>query len=331
MKKMDMDFVLRTVGRYARKLSRGTTQEVATLRQRFDDFCRGLSDDDVDGLERRTVRGAIRAAQAPLLQRISDLESRSLQKGDPGKDAPAITDAQLDAAVVRYLTSHPPPKGDKGDPGQNGNPGKDGAPGRDAEPVSLTEVVRELLGCDELRSLVELRVKESVAAIPAPKDGQPGPRGEPGQKGDPGDKGADGVGLSGFLIDRDGILVATTSKGEAVRLGAVVGKDGAPGKDGRDGLGFEDVEFEYDGERTVKAKFVRGGSVLKEVPWRFPVIIDRGYWKQGFRAEKGDAVTHDGTLWIALRDNQVKPSLETKEDWRVGVRKGRDAAPVKLS
>ena len=92
------------------------------------------------------------------------------------------------------------------------------------------------------------------------------------------------------------------------------------------------MQFEYDGERTVTAKFVRGGSVLKSVPWKFPVIIDRGYWRQGMKAEKGDAVTDGGTLYIALRDTDERPGTGAK-DWRIGARKGRDGnqGPVKLN
>jgi hypothetical protein len=300
------------------------------------------------------LHGYIARALQPLLDRLKAVEGLAPQRGDkgePGRDADPVTDARLIEIVAGHFSRNPPPKGE---PGQDASPvtdaqvstalerylkanppakGDKGEPGRDADPISLADVVRELLQCDELKSLVELRAKEAVAVLPVPKPGRDADpitdvqisatverylKANPPARGDKGDPGTDGVGLAGFLIDRDGILVATTSKGEAVRLGQVVG---------RDGLGFEDVDFEYDGERTVTAKFVRGGAELKRIPWRFPVIIDRGYWKLGFKAEKGDAVTHDGTLWIALRDTGAKPSTEAKDDWRIGVRKGRDGNP----
>jgi hypothetical protein len=259
-------------------------------------------------------------------------------RGDPGtkgNDAEPISDEQIALAVEQHLRANPVPQGAKGDPGA---PGKKGDPGEDAEPVSLREVVSELLKSDELHSLVELRTKEAVAAIPPPKDGLPGkdapaitqeqigesvtrylrqnppPRGEPGVKGDPG---VDGIGMAGAMIDRDGTLIVTTTKGDAVRLGQVVGKDG------EDGLGFDDMDAKYNGERGVTLTFARGDSV-KEFTFRLPVVMDRGYWREGFKAEQGDAVTHGGTLWIALRDNAAKPCLENKDDWRIGARKGRD-------
>lgn len=305
---------------------------------------------------------------ALLLGRIEKLEAlQPLRgepglKGDPGKDAPAITEEDLARSVARYLRECPPARGEpglKGDPGNDGEPGRDAPPvsddqlaraveqylrahpaapglkgergepgakgdsGRDADQVVLQDVIDELLGSDKLLSLVELRAKEAVSAIPPPKDGMPGKDGSPGLKGDPGqqgtkgDSGADGVGLAGAMIDRDGTLIITTTKGDAVRLGKVVGQDG------KDGLGFDDMDASYNGERGVTLKFSRGEKA-KEFNFHLPVIMDRGYWREGLKAKQGDAVTHDGTLWIALRDNATKPCLESKEDWRIGARKGRD-------
>jgi hypothetical protein len=286
----------------------------------------------------RIVNDAIAPLQKTILQlreRVASLEATEPARGEPGepgqpgKDAAPVSDEQIARAVKMYLFENPPARGE---------PGAKGDPGQDADPVPLREVVRELLESEELKSLVELRTKEAVSSLPAPKNGLPGkdapevtqekisesvtrylrenppPRGEPGVKGDPG---VDGIGMAGAMIDRDGALIITTTKGDAVRLGQVVGKDG------EDGLGFEDMEASYNGERGVTLKFSRGDQT-KEFNFRLPVVIDRGYWREGFKASQGDAVTHDGTLWIALRDNAVKPCLESKDDWRIGARKGRD-------
>lgn len=243
--------------------------------------------------------------------------------GKPGEDAEPISEEQIARAVERYVRLNPPTPGAKGDPGE---PGKKGDQGADAEPIVLQDVVDELLESDKLLSLVEMRAREAVAAIPPPKDGSPGKDGAKGDKGDPGtagdkgDQGADGIGLAGAMIDRDGTLIITTTKGDAVRLGLVVGKDG---NDGNDGLGFDDMDASYNGERGVTLKFARGEKA-KEYNFHLPVIMDRGYWREGFKAKQGDAVTYDGTLWIALRDTTAKPCLEKSEDWRIGARKGRD-------
>lgn len=205
--------------------------------------------------------------------------------------------------------------------------GPQGKPGRDADPVAVPDVVAELLATDGLKTLIDLYVAEAVAKhfeanpVQHGKDGEPGKQGEPGEsiKGEPG---ADGVGLASAMIDRGGQLVVTKTNGESITLGAVVGKDGEPGKDGADGLGFDDADVTYDGERGFTIKWQQGERV-KEKTFHVPTVIDRGYWREGTEAKAGDAMTHDGTLWIALRDTKAKPARESG-DWRIGARKGRD-------
>lgn len=50
----------------------------------------------------------------------------------------------------------------------------------------------------------------------------------------------------------------------------------------------------------------------------------RGYWRQGSQATRNQAFTHDGSLWLALRDTSDMPSNESV-DWSIIARKGRDA------
>lgn len=49
----------------------------------------------------------------------------------------------------------------------------------------------------------------------------------------------------------------------------------------------------------------------------------RGYWRDGSTAKRGDAFTHDGSVWWAARNTKDKPCNESA-DWHVAVRKGRD-------
>lgn len=263
----------------------------------------------IDAAEFGKAMGAIvRDAVAPLQKRIDELEARQAERGEQGE------------------------------------PGPQGAPGKDADPVELSEVVKELLTTDELGTLVDLHVETAVAKffeanpIQHGKDGAPGEKGDPGDRGEKGLDGADGVGLAGAMINRDSELVITTTKGEPVNLGRVVGSDGVPGRDGKDGADFTDAELDYDGERGLIIRG-KGGEIVK----RLPIPIDRGYWREGMRAEKSDIVTEAGNAWIALKDTDKKPALENKEDWRIFARKGRDGAqgepgrphkpaePVKLS
>lgn len=262
------------------------------------------------------------AALASMQKRIEELEARPLQKGDQGErgdrgaDAPPVSDDQILAQVSQYLAANPPARGEQGVKGERGD---------DAPPVPVEDIVRELIDSDDIKSLVELRVKEEIARLPVAKDGAPGrdgidgKDGAPGDKGDRGDQGppgekgetgADGVGIAGAMIDRNGDLIVTTTKGQPINLGKVVGRDGAD---------FTDVTIDYDGERTITIKG-RGGEITK----RLPIPMDRGYWRQNMACEKGDIVTDSGNAWIALRATKQKPGLDAPEDWRLFARKGRD-------
>ena len=245
----------------------------------------------IDPTEFGKAMGAIvRAAMEPLQKRIDELEARQPERGEKGE------------------------------------------PGRDAEPLDADAIAASatavLLNADGLKTLIDLHVAEAVAEyfeahpVQHGKDGQPGQKGDPGDRGEKGIDGADGVGIAGAMINRDAQLVITTTKGEQINLGAVVGKDGDPGRDGADGLGFDDADISYDGERGFTITWQQGER-RKEKTFHVPTVIDRGYWREGTEAKAGDAMTHDGTLWIALRDTKAKPARES-EDWRIGARKGRD-------
>lgn len=145
-------------------------------------------------------------------------------------------------------------------------------------------------------------IEERIAALPAPRDG---------------------VGVTGGVIDRDGALILTLSDGSTRNIGVVVGRPGDPGKpgeNGRDGFGFDDLEWDYDGERTVTLRFVKGEHV-KDFPVRLPVPLYRGIWREG-RYERGDVVTFGGSTFVAQEDTDEKP--EAGKAWRLAVKRGRD-------
>lgn len=54
----------------------------------------------------------------------------------------------------------------------------------------------------------------------------------------------------------------------------------------------------------------------------------RGYWRPGMKATAGDAMTEQGSLWIALRETTAKPCIENANDWCLGARRGRDYRPT---
>lgn len=223
--------------------------------------------------------------------------------------------------------------GERGPPGENG---KDGRDGKDADPIDMADVTRELLAHPGLKSLVDLLVTESVeahfAANPVQhgkdgRDGAPGKDGErglPGADGAKGDPGEDGVGMAGGMIDVNGDLILTTTKGDTLRLGKVVGKDGA---NGADGIGFDDLSFDYDGEREFSIKASRDGRV-KEAKFTVPTVIDRGYWRDGVKAKSGDGWTEGGHWWICKADTDSRPGHDNPA-WRMGARAGKDRDTVR--
>lgn len=279
----------------------------------------------------KAMAAIVRDAQAPLLERIKAIEERIAAQPAQGPAGERGPQGEAGQAGER---------GADGAPGEKGAQGERGEPGKDAEPIDMAEVIAQVLAGDELKTIVSLEVAAAIATVKAEpgkdgRDGKDGVDGARGEKGDVGASGKDGAGIGDLLIDRDGCLIATMTDGRTKNLGVVLGKDGAPGRDGAD---FSDASIDYDGERTITIRG-NGGEITKRVP----VPIDRGYWADGSRAEKGDVFTENGCVWIALRETKAKPSHENKEDWRLMVRKGRDgvdgrngrdlgpAPPVKLS
>lgn len=221
------------------------------------------------------------------------------------KAATAPLLARIDA-LEKALADRPEP--------QAGKDGRDGVDGEDGASVTVDDVLPAL----------QLQVDEYLSSLPTPQDGKDGTDGKDGEPGQPGEKGADGIGLAGALIDRDGNLVVTLTNGETKALGAVVGKDGAPGDDGtpgRDGIGFDDMTLDYDGERTFTFLFQRGERA-EERKFVVPVMLDRGVYRHDTAYAKGDAVTYGGSVWIAQTDTKARP--DGSADWRLAVKKGRD-------
>lgn len=260
--------------------------------------------------------------------------------GEPGRDGASVTVDDVAPLILqeveKAMAALPPPKD-----------------GQDADMVAVERMVLAEVGkavaalpppqdgkdadLDVMAAMVIERVEKAVAALPPPPKGDPG---EPGPAPDPeliarmvADQvkalppPKDGIGLAGALIDRDGDLVLTLTDGTVRELGSIVGKDGEPGKPGKDGLSFDDFELEpeYDGERTIRLKWMNGGKAVTR-EWRLPIVIDRGVYRPETSYEKGDAVTFGGSIWIAQAETGEKPG-NGDGSWRLAVKHGRDGKP----
>jgi hypothetical protein len=65
------------------------------------------------------------------------------------------------------------------------------------------------------------------------------------------------------------------------------------------------------------------GTVIERA-FELPILIYRGVHREG-RYAAGDAVTHQGSLWIARAATERRPGSEGgAQDWQLAVKKGRD-------
>jgi len=262
----------------------------------------------------KELGGIVREAIKPLRERLDALEKREPKDG---KDAdPVDIEALADLVVSKLLESErvetlidlATAKAVKEH--FEANPVRDG---QDADPAAIEEMVRSV-----------------VAELPTPRDGKDAdPVTDDQVAGQvakyltqhPPKDGADGVGLAGALIDRTGSLVVTTTKGDTVNLGKVVGEDG------KHGLAFDAASGTYDAERGFVVRLAAGDRSTELV---LPYMVHRGFWREGLGTKAGQSITHDGALWIAKRDNASKPCLENGDDWYLAARKGRDGKDGKI-
>jgi Collagen triple helix repeat (20 copies) len=198
------------------------------------------------------------------------------------------------------------------------------------DPLKATVVELQTANAALVARIADLEAKAPVAGPVGPQ-GEPGVAGEVGPQGNVGIAGVDGkAGIDG-RDGRDGIDGKAGADGTA----GVDGKDGAPGRDGQpgvpgregaDGLGFDDLDMEYDGERSFKF-ILRRGDRVKEFEFAAPILLDRGVWQQG-NYVKADGVTWRGSFWIAQRDTSSKPD-DNNSGWRLAVKRGRDGKDMR--
>jgi len=283
-----------------------------------------------------------RATIAELRNEVLVLKAELLELAKTHLNA---MDERIAARLMALRDGEPGPQGEPGLPGERGLMGETGPQGEQGE-----------------QGLPGVRGERGLDGLPGEK-GEPGERGEPGECGPEGAPGAAGVGLQGergepgvtgpqgekgadgltgprgpgikrALIDKAGNLILTWEDGTTTDVGGVMGlngmdgKDGAPGKDGRDGLGIEDMVWEYDGERALTLKAMRGDVCVSKTI-QIPIPIDRGVFKVEESYAKGDLVTYAGSVWIAQKDAPEGKPDESNGAWRLCVKRGRDGRDAK--
>jgi integrin beta 3 len=169
-----------------------------------------------------------------------------------------------------------------------------------------------------VRALAEVRALSRLS----------GPQGEPGPEGK---RGLTGIGEKG-------------DRGEQGKQGPMGpagtdGRDGERGAKGADGRNAADLTLlqEYidqrvertieaiafttsDGGRTLQLSL--GDRKIREI--KTALVLYVGGWKDATRYDEGDAISNDGSIWIAKTSTNSKPP---SDDWRLAVRAGRDYRP----
>lgn len=146
--------------------------------------------------------------------------------------------------------------------------------------------------------------------------------------------------LSGDLASRLARLEDRAEKDAAALAGAAgavdaikaalpgLSRKGDPGEPGPPGVAtLEGVTLELEptkDERQFVMVLRTAGGVEARAPFRVPVPIYQGIHQTGIAYERGDTVTHDGALWIALAKTEARPGTpDGRGAWRLAVKSGR--------
>lgn len=305
--------IVEAVKAYVASIEAPLREEIAALQRRLDALPQPADGKDADpAVVAAMVAAAVADIPPAAPGKDADLEAvramiaeaiAALPAPQEGKSVTAEELTPLIAEEARKAAAELPP-----------------APaGKDADPDVTRALVAEAVAAlpkpqdgksvslDDVQPMVAEAVQRAVAALPAPKDGEPG---------------RDGIAapvVAAAIKDHEGELVLTLTDGTILRTGIFDGKDG---KDGEPGLDVDDIDLTLaqDG-RTVVFGFERG-ALKQSFEIAFPVVLDRGVYREGQTYEHGDAVTWGGSLWIAQRETSAKP--ETGSDWRLAVKRGRD-------
>lgn len=254
----------------------------------------------------RQMAAIVREANAPLIKRIEELESRP----EPQAAAP-VTASDL-AQIVREEVE------------------------KAFSEVKLPEDGKSVT-VEDIKTLLSEMVDAAVKALPAPKDGADGKDADMAELKlhvhelvkniqPPAPPTIDEV--AAVFERRFSDLTLSWERQARDTFEKAVDRMPAP-KDGRDALTLEsfDLSLAEDG-RTVTVKMQAGATVL-EKSLKIASVIDRGAYKSQSEYECGDAVTHGGSLWIAQQDApEGAPGMGGK-GWRLAVKKGRDGKDLR--
>lgn len=273
----------------------------------------------------QSVKSYIDKTLANVNQRIGELQKSMEQM--------ATTEA-MTSEISKQVSALNLKDGKDGLPGAKGEPGQNG---KDADP-------------EEIKKLV----KEAVAEIPLPKNGEDGAPGKDGES-----------------VRIEDVIPSIREEIEKQVSKIPQAKDGQDGRDAlqieiepvinpeksyprgtyamhKGGLwrsqsnthemrgweclvdGIEDIQIDLEDERNLKISVLKSSGVKTEKTFSIPVMIYREIYKHGGFYQKGDVVTFAGSVWHCNEDTDQRPGTGSKA-WKLAVKRGRDAKePVKI-
>ena len=98
------------------------------------------------------------------------------------------------------------------------------------------------------------------------------------------------------------------------------GVPGPAGADGLDGFGFDDLQLDYDGQRTITVRFSRADRVAV-FPLSVPWPLYQGTYVAGQDYARGDVVTSGGSAWHAHASTRERPGEHPS--WQLMVQRGK--------
>lgn len=248
---------------------------------------------------------------------LGSLRGERGPQGESGLDGKHADPVDTDEIAARVLALIPKPK--------------DGAPGVGIKSVKPAEDAKSFDIVLDDGQRIEVHLPPGVK-------GEPGSDGLKGEKGDKGDPGSDGEpGRDAVHIDvLDGIdPIKRYQRGTfAAHRGGIVrsfratdplGVDGVLEKTGWHTIVRGIAEFEVhlaEDQRTVTMRTAMTDGEVIERSVAVPTMIYRGVWQEGVAYAAGDAVTRDGSTWLAKTATLGTPG--GCDDWQLAVKRGRD-------
>jgi hypothetical protein len=186
----------------------------------------------------------------------------------------------------------------------------------------VAPIIKEYVAADTATLTARLEALEAkMLTVKDGRDGKDGERGDAGPPGPPGLAGERGPAGAEGAAGRDGRDGLPGVPG-AMGAKGLDGTNGLHGKDGADGLGFDDLAVEFDGDRTLSLKFMRGDK-LKVFALPLPFLKYQGVFQHGKAYDPGDTVSFGSHLWHCNEATVVAPG-ESVKAWTLCVKKGRD-------